>query len=56
MEINVFKIKNIIADLRSYICTDYCTNPKEIYEQIKKYEDILKEHNQNIHTCQRDLT
>lgn len=37
-----FEIKNKICDLRSYISSDFCTNAKEIYQQIKKLEEKLK--------------
>lgn len=34
-------IKNKIQDLRSYICSDICKDPKKIYEEIKELEKSL---------------
>ena len=40
---NIHEIENKIKDLKSYICSDYCNNPSDIYREINKLEKIIIE-------------
>jgi hypothetical protein len=41
---NEQQIKNKIAEIRSYIISEYCSvdQAKELHQEIKRYEDMLK--------------
>lgn len=41
---NFTNIKNRIIDLKDYICSDYCSDPKEIYTQIEKLKNKIKKY------------
>ena len=43
MNEEVNKIKNKIKELRSYIYTDYCNDPSEVYKEIEIYQRKLIE-------------
>jgi len=43
MQKTVQEIKNLIADHRSYICSEFCDNPSFIYEEISKLKKLLEE-------------
>ena len=36
-------IKNLIADHRSYICSDFCDDPSCTYQEIAILEKLLEE-------------
>jgi hypothetical protein len=37
------EIKNLISDHRSYICSDFCNNPSDIYQEIARLQKLLEE-------------
>jgi len=36
-------IKDLIADQRSYICSEFCDDPSCVYQEIARLEKLLKE-------------
>jgi len=43
MQKTIQDIKNLIADHRSYICSEFCDNPSFVYEEISKLNKLLEE-------------
>jgi len=39
------EIKNLIADHRSYICSEFCDDPTCVYQEIARLEKLLEEKN-----------
>ena len=43
MKADICKLEIKIKELRSYISSDFCTNPKDIYNEIHKIEKQIEE-------------
>lgn len=39
------EIKNLIADHRSYICSEFCGDPACVYQEIARLKKLLEEKN-----------
>ena len=45
MQKTIQEVKNLIADHRSYICSEFCDDPTCVYQEIARLEKLLEEKN-----------